>query len=97
MQGLSVGDDIYLNEKFLLDQKGKVDFRGILNTLLHEAAHVKQHSLGQENLNRVFGKTHQYKMSDKISQDVYRLQDVESHSNYMSEIAGEITGGWNND
>lgn len=91
-----MGDNIYLNEKYLLDEKGKVDFIKILNTLFHEAAHVTQHRKGQENLDRVFGKTHQYKMSDKISQDVYRLQDVESHSNYMGGIAELITKDWNN-
>ena len=92
--GYASGNSIYLNsDKMIVD--GKADFDKIFRVLFHESGHVLQHQMSSNKKREIFGETEDLYMESKISSDLYKLQPVEQHSDFMGSKAKDITKGWN--
>ena len=87
------GNKITFNYHRLFDEI-PLNFADIIRTLFHEAAHVIQHNMTEQEFEKVFGKM--YYMNPDISLSLYVFQRKESHAVYMA--AGiepeKITNGW---
>ena len=91
--GYATGDSIYLNlDKMVVD--GKPDFEEIFRVLFHESGHVVQHRMSSKQRKEIFGDTEGYYMESEISANLYALQPVEQHADYMGSKAKGITKAW---
>ena len=91
--GFTKGDNIYFNSIKFFDGE-KINFTELLNTLFHEAAHVRQNDMLPLERIKNFGLNQKYYMDDSASITLYKLQGVESDANYLGAKADAVTAGW---
>ena len=94
--GFASGNEIHMNSNSFFTENGDIDFAKVIKTLFHEAAHILQHAMSEEERKEIFGPTSNYYMDGEVNSDIYTRQDIEAHACFMGEKIAEakITDSW---